>query len=246
MSLTTTTGLIIKEQKVGENDRLITVLTADLGVIRAFAPGALKLKSKNVAATSLLAFSELEIYQSRDTYKINTARAKEIFFGLRKDIEALSLAGYFCELLLNLAPVYEPAEQYLRLTLNCLYLLCENKRSKSLIKSVFEMKIASFSGYCPDLLGCADCKTDALVNVGFDLQNGVVHCENCKKQGDIALPNSVFATLRHIIYSDDRKIFSFKINSESEAFLSELTEKYIITQTERNYKTLDFYKQMRT
>lgn len=245
MSLNITTGLIIKEQKVGENDRLITILTADLGLIRAFAPGALKLKSKNIASTSLLAYSELEIYQSRDTYKVNTARAKEVFFGLRKDIEALSLAGYFCELLLNLAPVYEPAEQYLRLALNCIYMLCENKRSKSIVKSVFEMKIAVFSGYCPDLLNCAGCKTDNLSNVGFDILNGVVYCDKCKREGDILLPNSVFAALRHIIYSNDKKMFSFKINSESEAFLSELTEKFIISQTDKNYKTLDFYKQIR-
>ena len=46
MSLNTTTGLIIKEQKVGENDRLATILTSDLGLIRAFVPGAMKLKSK--------------------------------------------------------------------------------------------------------------------------------------------------------------------------------------------------------
>ena len=143
MSLNNTTGLIIKEQKVGENDRLVTILTADLGLIRAFAPGALKVKSKNVAATSLLSFSELEIYQSKDTYKINSARSKEIFFGLRNDIASLSLAGYFCELLLNLAPVFEPAEEYLKLTLNCLYLLCENKKSKEFIKAVFELEIAN-------------------------------------------------------------------------------------------------------
>ena len=34
MSLTTTKGLIIKEQKVGEADRLVTVLTEDLGLIQ--------------------------------------------------------------------------------------------------------------------------------------------------------------------------------------------------------------------
>ena len=118
MSLTTTKGLIIKEQKVGEADRLVTVLTEDLGLIRAFAPGALKIKSRNVSATSLLSYSELTIYQSRDTYKINEAKSIEIFFGLRNDIAALSLAGYFCELLMNLAPVFENAENYLRLTLN--------------------------------------------------------------------------------------------------------------------------------
>ena len=245
MSLNNTTGLIIKEQKVGENDRLVTILTADLGLIRAFAPGALKVKSKNVAATSLLSFSELEIYQSKDTYKINSARSKEIFFGLRNDIASLALAGYFCELLLNLAPVFEPAEEYLKLTLNCLYLLCENKKSKEFIKAVFELEIAKYSGYCPDLIACAKCKNVKIENVGFDVLNGVVFCENCKNESHISLSNSVFAAMRHIIYSDAKKAFSFKINEKSEQLLAGVSENFIISQTEKNYKTLEFYKQMR-
>lgn len=32
-----TQGLIIREQTVGESDRLVTVLTRDAGVVRAFA-----------------------------------------------------------------------------------------------------------------------------------------------------------------------------------------------------------------
>ncbi|MBQ7129153.1 MAG: DNA repair protein RecO [Clostridia bacterium] len=245
MSLNTTTGLIIKEQKVGENDRLATILTSDLGLIRAFVPGAMKLKSKNIAATSLLSFSDLEIYQSRDTYKVNSARSREIFFGLRNDIASLSLAGYFCELLINLAPVFEPAEEYLKLTLNCLYLLCENKKSKEFIKAVFELKIAEYSGYCPDLIACAKCKEEKIENVGFDTLNGVVYCENCKNDNHISLPNSVFAAMRHIIYSDDKKVFCFKINEQSEQLLAQISENFIISQTEKNYKTLEFYKQMR-
>ena len=245
MSLNTTTGLIIKEQKVGENDRLATILTSDLGLIRAFVPGAMKLKSKNIAATSLLSFSDLEIYQSRDTYKVNSARSREIFFGLRNDIVSLSLAGYFCELLINLAPVFEPAEEYLKLTLNCLYLLCENKKSKEFIKAVFELKIAEYSGYCPDLIACAKCKEEKIENVGFDVLNGVVYCENCKNDNHISLPNSVFAAMRHIIYSDDKKVFCFKINEQSEQLLAQISENFIISQTEKNYKTLEFYKQMR-
>lgn len=246
MSLTTTNGLIIKEQKVGEYDRLVTILTADLGLIRAFAPGALKFKSKNISSTTLLSYSELTIYQSRDTYKINSARSKEIFFGLRDDIASLSLAGYFCELLMNLAPQYEPAENYLKLTLNCLYLLCEKKRSAEFIKSVFELKIAEYSGYCPDLTVCAKCKAEEISNVGFNILSGVVCCENCKNDEFISIPNSVFAAMRHIIYADEKKMFSFKLNEQSEQILSQITEKFLLAQTERNYKTLDFYKQMRT
>ena len=49
-----TQGLIIREQTVGESDRLVTVLTRDAGVVRAFARRAKNLKDSKSAATQLL------------------------------------------------------------------------------------------------------------------------------------------------------------------------------------------------
>lgn len=45
-------GLILKEQNIGERDKLVTVLTANHGVLRAFVRGAKAVKSKKQSATS--------------------------------------------------------------------------------------------------------------------------------------------------------------------------------------------------
>ena len=42
----TTKGLILKEQNIGERDKLVTVLTEERGVLRAFVRGAKSVKSK--------------------------------------------------------------------------------------------------------------------------------------------------------------------------------------------------------
>ena len=57
----TTDGLVIKENNVGESDRVVVVLTRDKGLISAFVTGARKPKSKNAASTALLAYSSLTI-----------------------------------------------------------------------------------------------------------------------------------------------------------------------------------------
>ncbi len=41
-----TKGLVIKEQTVGESDRLVTLLTADYGLVNAFVRGAKQLKKQ--------------------------------------------------------------------------------------------------------------------------------------------------------------------------------------------------------
>ena len=47
----TTKGLVIREQTTGENDRLVTLLTADHGLVRAFVRGGKQLKNRRAAAT---------------------------------------------------------------------------------------------------------------------------------------------------------------------------------------------------
>lgn len=243
MPITQTDGLIIKEQKVGENDRLITIITRELGIVRAFASNALKLKSKNITSTQLLSYSRLSIYHGRDTYKINDARSIRIFMELRSNIEHLALSGYFCELLNFHAPIAEQADEYLRLMLNCLHFLGENKISPLIIKAIFELKLCQFIGYMPSLTKCHTCKEDISENANFDLSNGVIYCENCGI--GYCLPNSVLAAMRHIIYGDEKKLFAFQLSDESATILSDVCEKFLQTQTERTYKTLEFYHSIR-
>ena len=61
-----TDGLIILERDVGESDRLITILTRDEGVIRAFAQKAKTIKNAKASSTQLLCYSRLSIYKGRD------------------------------------------------------------------------------------------------------------------------------------------------------------------------------------
>ena len=79
----TTQALVIKEMNVGESDRLVTLLTKDFGIIKAFAAGAKNIKSKKAAATSLLTYSsvtfvEKKVYMKYNQYILNM----KIFLGL--------------------------------------------------------------------------------------------------------------------------------------------------------------------
>ena len=61
-----TEGLIIKEQNIGEQDKLVFALTKSNGVIRAFVKGAKNIKNGKCAAASLLSYSRLTIYKGRE------------------------------------------------------------------------------------------------------------------------------------------------------------------------------------
>ena len=58
-------GLVIREQTIGESDRLVTLFTREYGIIKAFASGAKNIKSKKAAATSLLTYSSFTILNKK-------------------------------------------------------------------------------------------------------------------------------------------------------------------------------------
>ncbi|MBQ8860018.1 MAG: DNA repair protein RecO [Ruminococcus sp.] len=242
-----TNGLILKEQTLREQDKLVTVLTQSHGVIRAFVRRAKNIKSPKCASTGLLCYSELSLFENKGTYTIDEAKSIEMFLGLRKDVKNMSLAQYFCELCLNLCPKEMEAEEYLKLVLNALYLLSHNKKDPLLIKACVEMRLLGLNGYMPDLVMCDDCSVYEKETMVFVPKTGKLFCSDCaKKNGAIGIvaPISVITALRHTFYADTNKLFSFSLSEESLKLLNFICESYLSSITEKDFLTLQFFKMM--
>lgn len=242
-----TQGLIIREQTVGESDRLVTVLTQDEGVVRAFARRAKNLKDSKNSATGLLCYSRLNLYKGRDKYIINDAFPIEVFFGLRQDIVRLALAQYFCGLAFEVVPDGVESGEYLRLVLNALHFLSEGTRPPELLKPIVELRMLSLAGYMPDLICCAQCGTYEAERMFFKVNRGAIYCQDCYlDNGDpsAVLSPSALTAMRHIIYSDFEKIFSFSLTGTSLQELSTAVEAYTVHILQKRPKTLDFYQSL--
>ncbi|MFQ7025933.1 MAG: hypothetical protein ACLRRA_02595 [Acutalibacteraceae bacterium] len=50
--------------------------------------------------------------------------------------------------------------------------------------------------------------------------------------------------LRHTIYADFDKLFSFQLQPEGQKQLAQITEQYMLQTLERRFMTLDFYHQV--
>ncbi len=244
--ITKTDGIVIREQTTGEKDRLITVLTRELGIIRAFVNGGRSPKNKNVSATQLLCYSDFSIHRSeKGVYSIREASVKQVFFALRGDIINLSLAQYFAELAYELSPREEKSDEFLRLILNSIYLICGKKRDLRIVKAATELRLLSLAGYMPSIVACHDCGAYESDEMYFDVHMGNLFCENCKpkEKAEILGLGTVMA-MRHICFSPLEKVFSFNLSNDGVIQLEAVCEKYLKAITVKNYKTLNFYKKM--
>ena len=237
-----TDALVLRVKDTGESDRLVTLLTSEFGVLRAFANRAKKINSKMHGATQSLCYGDFSVYKSRDSYIIDDAVAKEVFFGLRDDIEKLALAQYFCALAEELAPEMEPAKDFLRVTLNSLHLLQTNRRSKDFLKAVTELKFMVFAGFMPDLTACSSCGKEPDGEMFFNVSEGCIYCRNCG--GGEKLTPGILAAMRHVCANPVERMYSFSLPENEEKKLAYICEKFLLVQTRRPFKALDFYKSL--
>ena len=143
MDTIVTPGLVLKETRYKESDRIITLLTPRLGIISASAQSSLRLKSKLFSACGLFCYSEFVLVPGRNMYTVREADVKNVFHGISSSIEGMSLAMYMAEMASALSPTGEEAEKELRLLLNCFYMISEKKTDLKVIKAVFELRTMS-------------------------------------------------------------------------------------------------------
>ena len=242
-----TNGLIVKEQNIGEKDKLITMLTESHGIVKGFARGAKDIRSPKCAATGLLCYSRLSLHKGKDSYIVGDAKALRIFSGLSKSMEGTCCAQYFCELACAVCPKEQEAERQLRLILNALHLLSENKRPMDLIKPCVELRLMCMAGYMPDIMMCKECGEYETDVMAFLPRSGQLICGDClgKTETDsfrIKLNRSALTALRHCCYSDAEKLFGFSLPEADLKTLNFCSEEYIRFILERNFRTLRFLK----
>lgn len=243
---TNTDGLILKEQNIGEKDKLVTVLTRHNGLVRAFVRGAKSFKNRKNSATGMFCYSKISLYKSRDSYIIDEAEPIETFFGLREDLEKISLAQYFSELIISLVQEEEPAEEYLRLVLNSLHFLSKGTMPIEQVKAITELRLMCIAGFMPNIIACERCGEYETNTMYFDVEDGLLYCENCiSSMALFQLDIGLVKALRHIAFSDFEKIYSFKMEDYAISDLSYITEKYLLSKLQRNFKTLEFYNSIK-
>ena len=151
---------------------------------------------------------------------------------------------YLSELAAALSPTGSEAEKELRLLLNCLYMISEQKADLRAIKAVFELRTMSECGFLPQLVCCKGCAAYDGPAFYLDAEEGTLLCANCaaKAGKSCNLDAGALFALRHICLVEDKKIFAFKISIGSLNKLSAVAEQYALHHLDKPLKSYSFLK----
>ena len=238
----TTSGIIIKETKVGEGNKIFTILTADHGKLQASGAGVRSFKSKLGSGCTLFCYSDFIFKKgkSKDIYNIVSAEKIIDFFDIRYDIEKLALTNYLCDLT-NFVTVQEgDCSTILRLLLNTIYYINKNDLSAK-IKPVFELRLMVEAGYAPNTTFCHNCGSTDNINF-FATDEGVVECAMCHKIPNIS--NDTLSAINYICNADLKTLFNFNAEKDVLSQLGTIAEQYVLHQIGNMPKSLIYLKSL--
>ena len=245
-------GVVLRERKSGESDKLLTVLTSS-GKISMMAKGGRNLKNRNLSSASVFSYCDFVVYEKNGFCWLKETERIASFFNITENVDRLAFGQYFLELADILAVSDSDESRLLQLLLNALYALSTNYCSLWQIKAAFELRAAAVSGFEPDLNSCEICGKEETPLVFFP-EDGVCRCRSCtdrlpppepgREVRSYPLSESVYRAMLYILSSDPKRVFSFKI-SESELFvLCEICEYFTVCRIEKRPFTLTFLHNM--
>ena len=238
----TVRGLVIREVPFGEADKLFDLLT-DSGIRTVRARSVRKPGSKYAAVTQVFSYGEFCLRQTGERFYLDSAVSIAMFYGLRQSLEKLALASYFAELIRKTA-TDQPQPQLLRLFLHCLHYLEQGTRETAQIKAVFELRLMTELGLMPDLVCCKGCMRYQPPEPVLRIAQADLSCSDCTEEltrDDMPVTLSALNAVRHAVYADAEKLFSFRVKGESLRQFSQYAERYLRHRLDTALPTLKFY-----
>ncbi|MGB2694457.1 MAG: DNA repair protein RecO [Dehalococcoidia bacterium] len=181
-----TPGIVLRQRRLGDADKIITLYSANYGKLEAVAKGVRRITSRLAGHVEPLNHGSYMFAHGRNLDIVTGAQTIETFQPLREDLDRLSRALYTAELVDRATEEREENFELYRLLLDTLRRLAELD-DLDLVLRFFEMSLLGQLGYQPELRECVGCRK-ALAdedNVWAPMSGGIT-CPTCRPT-DVAL-----------------------------------------------------------
>ncbi len=203
MTLYRDEGVVLRTQKLGEADRIITVLTKRNGRVRAVAKGVRRTKSKFGATVEPFSHVDLQLYVGRSLDIVNQAESL-MSYGeiLAADYPRWTAGTAVLETAERLtAEEKEPALRLFLLVIGALRALTEGEKDPSLVLDAFFLRAMSVAGYAPALDECAGCGAPG-PHRAFSVPAGGTVCGSCRPAGAASPSPAAMLLLQALLTGD--------------------------------------------
>ena len=183
-------GVVVRTHKLGESDRIITIITQDSGKVKAVAKGVRKSGSRFGSRLEPMSHVQLQLYRGRELDIVNQVELVETATAIRADLDLTTM----CEIVDQLSHDRAPAPQLYRMLVGALRQL--ELRRNALVLPALQLRLLETEGVGPVVEQCVACGTRSDL-VAFDVRAGGVQCQACRRGA--AVSPAVLALLQAVL-----------------------------------------------
>ena len=185
-------AVVLRQHKLGEADRIVTLLTREHGLVRAVAKGVRRTRSKFGARLEPFAHIDVQLHPGRNLDIVTQVQAIDAF---ASDIVS-DYGRYTCG-----CAVLETAERLAgeerapvpalhRLTVGALRAVADGNRPRELVLDAYLLRAMGIAGWAPALIECARCAAPG-PHRAFHVAAGGSVCVHCRPSGSVTPPQGV-------------------------------------------------------
>ncbi|MGH3371987.1 MAG: DNA repair protein RecO [Nocardioidaceae bacterium] len=230
-------AVVLRTQKLGEADRIITLLTRDTGRVRAVAKGVRRTSSRFGSRLEPFSYVDLQLAEGRSLDVVTQAETLAPY-GARigSDYERYTAGTVMLETAERLVVEdKEPALQQFLLLIGGLRTMAAGERSPGAVLDSFLLRSLSVAGYAPSFEVCARCGVEG-PHRSFSPAAGGMLCGACRLPGSANPAPETVVLLGALLAGDWALVEAAEPRHRKEG--TSLVAAYLAWHLERGLKSL--------
>ncbi len=195
-------AVVLRVHKLGEADRIVTMLTRRHGRVRAVGKGVRRTTSRFGARLEPGSHIDVQLHSGRSLDIVTQIESLGAYgAALAGDYPRWTAACAICETADRLTDEGEPALRLYLLVVGALRALVANEHEAGLVLDAFLIRAMSNAGWEPALDACAKCSAPG-PHGAFNVAAGGVVCDNCRPPGSVRPEQDVVELMTALLRGD--------------------------------------------
>ena len=232
-------GLIIRSNEYKDKDRLLSVLTADRGLITICAKGVSKPGSSLGCFSMPYMLCDFVVSVSHGYYYLKDASIIESNSKIMDSLEQMTVAAHISSCLMDCTLQSENAKEAYELAVYAYYMLANNKDKYLLIYSAFNWRLLTIAGFTvlydlddPLYKASGDKQGRYMINIS----GGPESSQN--RSFNRLLDEPAVRALNYFATCDLKRMFTSNADKKTEQDLKEFTTDYLSIHFDKIYDSL--------
>ncbi len=237
-------GIVIRTNAYGENNKIVTIYSKELGKVGVMARGANKPSSRFTAVSQLFSHGTFVFQRGTGLGSLQQGEIMESMRSIREDIFLTAYASFVVELMDRTTDEGKRNAALYELLYQVLHYINEGFDAE-ILTFIFEMKMCDVIGITPELNRCASCgATEG--TFAFSIKEGGFLCNRCfhKDPYLIKVSPSTLRLLRTFYYYDLNRIGNLSLKEETRKELRFIIDEYYEAYSGIMLKSKRFLKQI--